>query len=43
MFQRHYSPIIYDFQKGEHKEKKRNIENLIQIQHIVVQYSDPYS
>ena len=40
MFQREQNSTI---QKQEHKEKNRNIENLIQIQYIVVQYSDPNS
>ena len=34
---------MFVFQKWEHNEKKRNIENLTQIQYIVVQYSDPNS
>ena len=43
MFQREQSSTIFVFQKWEHKEKKRNIENLTQIHYIVVQYSDPNS
>ena len=31
------------FSKWEHKEKKRNIENLTQIEYIAVQYSDTNS
>ena len=43
MFQRELSSTIFVFQKWEHKEKKRNLEILTQIQYIVVQYSDPNS
>ena len=41
IFQREQCSAIFVFQNWEHKEKKRKIKNLTQIQCIVVQYSDP--
>ena len=43
MFQREQSSTMLAFQKWNIKKKKRNIENLTQIQYIVVQYFDPNS